>query len=69
MADVITFLEMKMLTYMTRQLVNYNIGDTVLGISIKEKDLEVTVSADMKVSEQCVIAASKGNRLVRRNTT
>ena len=30
----------------------------------KKKDLGVTISADMKVSEQCVIAASKGNKII-----
>ena len=52
--------------------VTYNIGDTVLGGTTKEKDLGVTISADMKVSEQCCIAASKGNQilgLIRRNIT
>ena len=52
--------------------VNYKMGDTVLGTTVKEKDLGVTISADMKVSEQCGIAASKGNpilRLFRRNIT
>ena len=39
-------------------------GDTVLGTTVKEKDLEVTVSADMKVSEQCGTAASKGNHIL-----
>ena len=37
---------------------------------VKEKDLGITISADMKVSEQCGIAASKGNQiigLIRRN--
>ena len=29
---------------------------------LKEKDLGVTISADMKVSEQCGIAASNGNQ-------
>ena len=29
-----------------------------------EKDLGVTFSADMKVSEQCGIAASKGNQIL-----
>ena len=51
---------------------NYKMGDTVLGTTAKEKDLGVTISADMKVSEQCGIAASKGNQiigLIRRNTT
>ena len=32
--------------------INYNMGDTVLGTTIKEKDLRITISADMKVSEQ-----------------
>ena len=48
----------------------YTKGDTVLNTTVKEKDLWLTVSADMKVSEQCGIAAAKGNRslgLVRRN--
>ena len=53
--------------------VNYIMGDTVLGTTIKEKDLGVTISADMKkVSELCGIAASKGNQilgLIRRNIT
>ena len=52
--------------------VNYKMGDTVLGTTVKEKDLGVTLSADMKVSEQCGIAASKGNQilgLIRRNIT
>ena len=52
--------------------VNYKMGDTVLGITVKEKDLGVAISADMKVSEQCDIAASKGNQilgLIRRNIT
>ena len=51
---------------------DYVMGDTILGTSVKEKDLGVTVSADMTVSEQCGIAAAKGNqrlRLIRRNTT
>ena len=52
--------------------VNYKMGDTVLGTNVKEKDLGVTINADMKVSEQCGIAASKGNKiigLIRRNIT
>ena len=47
-------------------------GDTVLGTTVKEKDLGVTINADMKVSEQCGIAASKGNHIlgsIRRNIT
>ena len=52
--------------------VNYKMGDTFLGTTVKEKDLGVTISADMKVSEQCGIAASKVNKiigLIRRNIT
>ena len=52
--------------------VNYKLGDTALGTAVKEKDLGVTISADMKVSEQCGIAASKGNQILglnRRNIT
>ena len=52
--------------------VNYKMGDSVLCTTIKEKDLGVTINADMKVSEQCGIAASKGNQiygLIRRNIT
>ena len=46
-------------------VVNY-----IMGNAINEKDLGVTISADMKVSEQCGTAASKGNQilgLIRRN--
>ena len=53
--------------------INNNMGDTVLGTTVKEKDLGITtISADMKVSEQCGIAASKGNQIlvfIRRNIT
>ena len=51
---------------------NNEMGNTFLGTSIKEKDVEVTISADMRVSEQYGIAASKGNLilgLIRRNIT
>ena len=50
----------------------YKMGDAVLGRTTQEKDLGVTFSADMKVSEQCGIADSKGNQflgLIRRTTT
>ena len=39
-------------------------GDTVLNTTLKEKDLGLTISADMKVSEQCGIAAAKGNQIL-----
>ena len=42
----------------------YKMGDTVLGRITQEKDLVVTFNADMKVSEQCGITASKGNQIL-----
>ena len=41
-------------------------GYTVLctNTTTKEKDLGVTISADMKFSEQCGIAASKCNQII-----
>ena len=42
----------------------YKMGDAVLGRTTQEKDLGITFSADMKVSEQCGIAASKGNQIL-----
>ena len=48
----------------------YTMGGTVLNTTLKEKDLGLTISADMKVPEQCGIAAAKGNQilgLIRRN--
>ena len=41
--------------------VNCEVGGAVLSGTVKEKDLGVTMSANVKVSEQCRIAASKGN--------
>ena len=52
--------------------INNNIGYTVLCTTVKEKDLGITISADMKVSEHCGTSASKGNQilgLIRRNIT
>ena len=51
---------------------NYEMGGTILSKTVKEKDLGVTTNANMKVSEQCRIAASKGNQvlgMIRRNIT
>ena len=51
---------------------NYEMGGTILSKTGKEKDLGVTMNANMKVSEQCRIAASKGNLvlgMIRRNIT
>ena len=51
---------------------NYEMGGTILSKTAKEIDLGVTMNANMKVSEQCRIAASKGNQIlgmIRRNIT
>ena len=51
---------------------NYGMGGTILSKTVKEKDLGVTMNANMKVSEQCRFAASKGNQvlgMIRRNIT
>ena len=42
----------------------YFMGNTILGTSVKEKDLGVTFSADMTVSEQSGLAAAKGNEIL-----
>ena len=50
----------------------YQMGGISLSITVKEKDLGVTMNANIKVSEQCRIAASKGNHvlgMIRRNIT
>ena len=50
----------------------YEMGGTILSKTVKEKDLGVSMNANMKVSEQCRIAASKGNQvlgMIRRNIT
>ena len=41
--------------------VNYETGGAILCKTVKEKDLGVTINANMKMSKQCRIAASKGN--------
>ena len=49
---------------------NYEMGGTILSKTVKEKYLGVTMNANMKVSEQCRIAASKGNQvlgMIKRN--
>ena len=51
---------------------NYEMGGTILSKTVKETYLGVTMNANMKVSEQCRIAASKGNQIlgmIRRNIT
>ena len=51
---------------------NYGMGGTILSKTVKEKNLGVTMNANMKVSEKCRIAASKCNQvlgMIRRNIT
>ena len=51
---------------------HYEMGGTILSKTGKEKDLGVTMNANMNVSEQCRTAASKGNQvlgMIRRNIT
>ena len=48
--------------------VNYEMGGTILCKNVKEKDLGVTINANMKVSEHCRIAASKGNQISRNDS-
>ena len=51
---------------------NYEMIGTILSKTMKDKYLVVSNDATMKVSEQCRIAASKGNQvlgMIRRNIT
>ena len=51
---------------------NCEMGGTILSKTEKEKDLGVTMNANMKVSKQCRISASKGNQvlgMIPRNIT
>ena len=46
---------------------NYEMGGTILSktvFKINDKYLGVTMNANMKVSEQCRIAVSKGNQVL-----
>ena len=51
---------------------NCEMGGTILSKTVKEKVLEVTMNANMKLSKLCRIAACKGNQvlgMIRRNIT
>ena len=71
MANAVYFWEVCLHTGHGNEDAQYTIGgDTVINTSVKEKDLGLTISADMKVSDQCGIAAAKRNQilgLIRRN--
>ena len=65
MADVIQFWKCKCLhTGPINTGMNYEMGGTILSKTVKEKDLGVTMNANMKVSEQCRSAASKVTRFL-----
>ena len=52
--------------------VHYTMGGRVLSTTTKEKDLGVIINVDVKILEQCAMAASKGKQMlgfIRRNTT
>ena len=42
----------------------YTMGGIVLNTAVKEKDLGLTISDDIKVSEQCGFAAAKGDQIL-----
>ena len=44
--------------------VQYTMGGTLLNTAGKENDLGLNIRADTKVSEECGIAASKGNQII-----
>ena len=49
---------------------NYEMGGTILSKTLKENYLGVSMNANMRVLEQCRIAASKGDQvlgIIRRN--
>ena len=48
---------------------NYEMGGIILSKTVKETDLGVTMNANIKVSEQCRIAASQVLGMIRRNIT
>ena len=51
---------------------NYEMGGTIPSKTVNENDLGVTMNANLKASQQCRIAASKGNQvlgMIRRNIT
>ena len=51
---------------------NCEIRATIISKTVNEKDLGVTMTANLKVSEHCRIAASNGNQvlgMIRRNIT
>ena len=42
----------------------YTMGGILLNTTVKEKHSRLTISADMKVSERCGIAAAKGSQIL-----
>ena len=50
------------------QCICYNIYETILNSTVKEKDLGVIMSSDLKPSAQCVAAANKRMSAMRQAT-
>ena len=73
MADVFNFVKCKCLHSVPGNAgMNYEMEGTILSKTVKEKDLGVTINANLKVSEQCRISAYKGSQvlgMIRRNIT
>ena len=73
MADVIQFGKYKCIhTGPGNTGMNFEMEGTIPSKTVKEKDLGITMNANMKVSEQCRIAASMGNQflgIIRRSIT
>ena len=65
MADVIQFWELYLYIGPENTGMNCEKGGTILSKTVKEEYLGVTMNTNMKVSEQCRIAASKGKQVLR----
>ena len=65
MADAFNFGKFKCLyTGSGNTGMKYEMGGTILSKTVMEKDLGVSMNANMKLSEQCRIAASKCNQVL-----
>ena len=56
----VTYSKITMVYGHGNRCVHYNIDETNLNSTVKEKHLGVIMSSDLKPSAQCVAAASKG---------
>ena len=65
MADVIQFWESYLYIGPENNGMNCEMGVTILIKTVKEEYLGETMNTNLKVSEQCRIAASKGKQVLR----